>query len=80
MTARIKREETRNGDQIAYIHSFCTDCSYWYAFAWTRDEAYGQAERHLMNVHDIESNAAQAARHKAAQRARERADTPTIAG
>lgn len=29
----------------------CTECSYWSAFSWTRDEAFRVGETHLINVH-----------------------------
>lgn len=32
----------------------CTDCPYWYAFAWDRIGGYRSAERHLVAAHDIE--------------------------
>lgn len=69
MTApRIRREITRNGNEIRYVHSFCPTCTYWYAFAWTLDDAYEQGERHLMNVHDVDARTASGARRVAASR------------
>lgn len=64
MTARIKREVTRDGDAVRYVYSFCSDCQYWHGFEWTLERAYEQGERHLINVHDIDPRIAGAARRK----------------
>lgn len=71
MTARIKREVTRDGDTIRYVYSFCSECQYWHAFEWTIEKAYEQGERHLINVHDVEPRIAYSARNKAEERARQ---------
>lgn len=68
MTATIKREVTRNGEHVRYVHSFCSSCSYWHAFAWSVDEARGQGERHLVNVHDVDPRTASTARRVAEHR------------
>lgn len=70
MTGLIKREITKDGDTVRYVNSWCSACRYWHAFAWSVEEAYGQAERHLVNVHDIEPGAATGARRVAAHRAK----------
>jgi hypothetical protein len=68
MTAKITREVTRNGDEVRYVHSFCDQCSYWHAFAWSLEEAYGQGERHVENVHDVDPRTASTARRVANSR------------
>lgn len=78
MTARITREVTRDGGTIRYVHSFCSECGYWYAFTWTIEKAYTAGELHLINVHDIDPKNAYSARNKAEQRTRDRADTPSL--
>lgn len=32
----------------------CTDCSHWFAFAWTKDDGRNSGDAHLINVHDVE--------------------------
>jgi hypothetical protein len=65
---KIRREVTRNGDTVQYVYSFCNSCSYWHGFAWSLEEAYGQGERHLINVHDIDPRTASTARRVANHR------------
>ena len=77
MTARIKREVTRNGDEVRYVHSFCTDCPYWHAFEWTLQKAYEAGERHLINVHDIDPREASSARRQHEVATGRKGDTPT---
>lgn len=60
----IKREVTRDGQTVRYVHSFCTECPYWYGFEWTLEKAYEQGERHLINVHGTDPRTAGAARRK----------------
>jgi len=74
---RIKREITRNGDEVRYVHSFCPACSYWHGFAWTVEEAYEQGERHLINVHDVDPRTASGARRVAQARATNQQDRST---
>lgn len=64
MNARITREVTRDGGTIRYVHSFCTECGYWYAFTWTLEKAYDAGELHLINVHDVDPRTAGSARRK----------------
>lgn len=76
MTApKIRREITRDGSTIRYVHVFCVACQYWHGFGFTLDEAYSTGERHLMNVHDFTLEQATNARRqhdfKAAQHADE---------
>lgn len=69
MTApKIKREATRDHGRVRYVHSFCPACVYWHGFAWTMREAYEQAERHLIDVHDIDPRSASTPRRVATSR------------
>lgn len=72
MTApKIRHEVSHNGTGVAYVHSFCPECSYWSAFAWTLEAARDAGDRHLMNVHDVTQDQISDARRHREQRARQ---------
>ncbi|MEV8265956.1 hypothetical protein AB0P00_17600 [Microbacterium sp. NPDC077057] len=62
--AKIRREITRDGKTVRYVHVFCDACSYWHAFAWCVAESFDPAERHLVNVHGYTPEAASNARRQ----------------
>ncbi|WP_067200147.1 hypothetical protein [Microbacterium sp. XT11] len=57
-TGLIRREITRDGKTVRYVYVFCNACPYWHAFAWTVHESFDPAERHLINVHNIDARTA----------------------
>lgn len=62
--AKIRREITRDGTTVRYVHVFCEACTYWHAFAWSVRESFDPAERHLVNVHGLTPEAASNARRQ----------------
>lgn len=42
----------------------CTDCDYWAAFSWTKEEAFRVGETHLMRVHGVSQEVAANARRQ----------------
>lgn len=60
----IRREITRDGKIVRYVHVFCDACSYWHGFGFTVEESFAPGERHLMNVHGIDARTASTARRQ----------------
>lgn len=42
----------------------CNECTFWYAFAWTRDEGYQSGANHQVRVHDMQPHRATEAGRK----------------
>lgn len=53
---------TRFDESSTSVVITCVECPYWFAFRFTRWEAYRASESHLTRVHDVEPQAAAAPR------------------
>lgn len=62
--AKIRREVTRDGKTVRYVHVFCEACRYWHGFGFSVLESFERAERHLMNVHGLDAREAGNARRQ----------------
>lgn len=67
---KITREVSRDAGRVRYVHTFCSACRYWHGFSWTLEGAYEPAERHLVNVHDVDPRVASTARRVAESKKR----------
>lgn len=46
----------------------CSECTYWYASAWTREEGYTSGSNHQVQVHDMQPHRANDAARKYQER------------